>query len=83
MRFLTNVLFGPRMVCGVFGSRTIATHLLRGAIAAGALAWALGSGSAHPTLGLGSVGVALLAMRGCPMCWVVGLVDTIGARMTR
>jgi hypothetical protein len=69
--------------CGVFGSRSVAAHLLRGAIAAGFLMGAVQNGSSHPILAIAAIGVALIAMRGCPMCWTLGLVETIAARIKR
>jgi hypothetical protein len=50
---------------GMFGSAFLGAHLMRGAAAAALLAWAI----VHQT--------ALVALRGCPMCWTVGLVETL------
>jgi hypothetical protein len=66
---------------GMFGSRTIAAHLMRGAIGGGALAWTAVNWPHHPWLALMSIGVAMAAMRGCPMCWAAGLIETIASRM--
>jgi hypothetical protein len=67
-----------------FSSATIAEHLARGVIAIGALiaatnlllvsAW----WTAPASLGLGVVGLVML--RGCPMCWTIGLIETIRSR---
>ena len=72
--------FIRRAECGLFASRSIAAHLLRGVIAATLLAWAIVSGASHPALAIGAGIGAVVAMRGCPMCWTVGLVETIAAR---
>jgi hypothetical protein len=78
-RLLTTLLF-PSRGCGLLGSRSVARHLLRGALAVLSLAWGLPNLSAEPELALGSLAVAVAAMRGCPMCWTVGLVETIVAQ---
>lgn len=65
---------------GMFGSASLAAHLLRGAVAAAFIAWAVVNHTAHPWLALGAGAAALVALRGCPMCWTVGLVETIAQR---
>ncbi|GAA2230480.1 hypothetical protein GCM10010232_16000 [Streptomyces amakusaensis] len=60
-----------------FASATLPRHVLRGAVGFGALA---GSVLALPAVGPVSlllVPVGLLALRGCPMCWTIGLVQTL------
>jgi hypothetical protein len=66
-----------------FASATLAGHLLRGALGVVALAAAISMGpeSAAASLALG--GVALLAFRGCPLCWTVGLFETVVARLKK
>jgi hypothetical protein len=61
----------------MFGSAFLGAHLMRGATAAALLAWAIVHQSAHPWLSLGAGVAALVALRGCPMCWTVGLVETL------
>ncbi|RSS80436.1 hypothetical protein [Streptomyces sp. WAC06614] len=54
-------------------------HLARGAVGFGALA---GSLALLPVAGPVSLLLApagLIALRGCPMCWVMGLVETVSA----
>ena len=61
----------------MFNSRTITTHILRGAIGFGALILAL---VYAPQLGWWSLllfGIALFSFRGCPLCWTVGLIETV------
>jgi hypothetical protein len=66
----------------VFKSRTVAGHMFRGVLGFGLLAAALnyapqiGWWATFPALG------ALACFRGCPMCWTVGLVETIVHRRT-
>ena len=71
------------MECSVFASRSVTAHLLRGVIAAVLLPWAMANASSQPLLALVSVAAAVIAMRGCPMCWLVGLVETIVTRIKR
>jgi len=61
----------------MFGSAFLGAHLTRGAAAAALLAWAIVHQTAHPWLSLGAGVAALVALRGCPMCWTVGLVETL------
>jgi hypothetical protein len=73
--------FCRRAGCGLFASRGVAAHLLRGAIAAALLAWALVNQAAHPAPALAAGVVAVVAMRGCPMCWTAGLLEAIIGRV--
>ena len=61
----------------MFGSAFLGAHLMRGAAAAALLAWAIVHQTAHPWLSLGAGVATLVALRGCPMCWTVGLVETL------
>jgi uncharacterized membrane protein YedE/YeeE len=61
----------------MFGSAFLGAHLMRGAAAAALLAWAIVHQTAHPWLSLGAGVAALVALRGCPMCWTIGLVETL------
>ena len=65
------------MASCTFGSRSITVHLLKGVAAATLLFWAVSNGPDHPLLAVGAVIGAVVLMRGCPMCWTVGLVETI------
>ncbi|WP_207387140.1 hypothetical protein [Frankia sp. Cppng1_Ct_nod] len=61
----------------MFASSSVPRHLLRGAIGFGLLA---SSFALVPTVGPVALGLAplgLVALRGCPMCWVMGLVETV------
>jgi hypothetical protein len=80
MRSVTRFLFAPTRECSLLGSRTVAGHLLRGAVAAASLVSAATTWS-DPVLVFGSIGVALVAMRGCPMCWLFGLIETMATRL--
>jgi len=65
----------------MFASKTIAAHIVRGAIAAGLISWAVLHESSEPAFAVAAGVVALVAMRGCPLCWTVGLVATISERI--
>ncbi|OEJ30455.1 hypothetical protein [Streptomyces subrutilus] len=60
-----------------FASRSVPRHLARGAIGFGLL---IGSLALVPVVGpavLLAAPLALIAFRGCPTCWMVGLAQTI------
>ncbi len=70
-------------VASPFASRSVVEHLVRGLIGAGSLGWAIYLSDTQP-LALIPLGLlALLAFRGCPMCWILGLIETIGRGPTR
>ena len=71
----------PLVTCSVFGSRSVTRHLLRGGIAASLLAFALLNELSFPPVTVAAVGLAVFFMRGCPMCWTVGLLETIAMRV--
>jgi hypothetical protein len=47
----------------------------------GALWLAVAIAASHPWSSLALGVLVLLAFRGCPICWTVGLVETVGAPM--
>ncbi|MEW2529521.1 hypothetical protein [Streptomyces sp. NPDC047071] len=60
-----------------FASTSLPRHLARGVLGFGALA---GSVLLIPAVGLVGLLLAplgLLALRGCPLCWVIGLLQTV------
>lgn len=60
-----------------FASQSLARHLARGVVGFGGL---VGSIALLPVVGPVSLlllPVGLLALRGCPMCWTIGLVQTL------
>jgi len=65
----------------MFASKTVTGHLARGAVGVGTMACALSGAAAHPWLPLAALPIALVAFRGCPTCWTVGLVQTVVARL--
>ena len=65
----------------MLASKTIAAHIMRGVIAAALIAWALLHQSSDPAFAVTAGVAAVAAMRGCPLCWTMGLLETIGARV--
>ncbi|MFE2720936.1 hypothetical protein [Kitasatospora sp. NPDC059327] len=60
-----------------FASASVPRHLARGALGFGAL---IGAFALLPVVGpvtLSLLPVGVLALRGCPMCWTIGLVQTV------
>lgn len=60
-----------------FASATLPEHLVRGVVGFGAL---FGSVALIPVVGpvaLILLPVGLIALRGCPMCWTIGLMETL------
>ena len=60
-----------------FASKSLPRHLFRGAVGFTSM---IGSVALIPVTGpisLVLLAVAVVALRGCPTCWVVGLVETI------
>jgi hypothetical protein len=64
----------------MFASKGIIEHLARGAIGIGALIGAVHLAPAYPWLVLIALPVAIFALRGCPTCWTIGLMETIAAK---
>ena len=65
----------------MFASKTVVAHLVRGVIAAALIVWAVQS--SDPVFAVAAVVAAVVVMRGCPLCWTVGLFETIGERIKR
>lgn len=67
----------------LFASRNLPEHLARGALAAALLALAFDQQASRPVAAALSALGALAAMRGCPMCWTIGLIETLRRRRIR
>ena len=66
---------------GLFATETLTGHVIRGAVAFALLYLAIGKQHhLHPVASLLAGLLALVAMRGCPVCWTIGLVETIRQR---
>jgi len=64
----------------MFQSRSIAMHLLRGIAGFGFLFVVLSYGPALGWWALAPAVAALVCLRGCPMCWMFGLIETVLSR---
>ena len=64
----------------MFASNTLLEHSLRGFVGTGALWYAVTIAATHPLESLALGVLALLAFRGCPICWAIGLVETASKR---
>ena len=81
-RDLTSTVPVPQPVeYSIFCSRTVTQHALRGAAGLLLLTWALSYVALHPILATGAAVLALVAWRGCPMCWTIGLLETVVRRV--
>jgi len=60
-----------------FASASLPRHLLRGVIGFGSLIAAFALLPSVGPLSLLLLPVTLLAFRGCPTCWVIGLIETV------
>lgn len=60
-----------------FASASLPRHLVRGLIGFGGLTAALALLPVTGPVSLLLLPVGVLALRGCPMCWAIGLVQTI------
>lgn len=68
----------------MFASKSVLEHVARGVVGFGALAAAIVLAQASGwTAVVGSTALAvfaLVAMRGCPMCWTLGMVETLALK---
>ncbi|MFE6229048.1 hypothetical protein [Streptomyces sp. NPDC057854] len=60
-----------------YASRSVPRHLARGAVGFGLIAGAVALVPVTGPVGLLAALPALVAFRGCPTCWAVGLAQTI------
>ena len=64
-----------------FASKSVAEHVLRGVLGATAILVAIRLGYTYPIASVGLGILALVSFRGCPMCWIAGLVGTLQQRV--
>ena len=65
----------------IFGSSSLVTHLGRGILGMLALAAGLRGYDVVGWPSLLLLGVTLWALRGCPVCWTIGLFETIAFKV--
>lgn len=63
-----------------FASKSITVHLLRGAAATALLFAAVKVGEQNELLSIALGIAAVVMLRGCPMCWTIGLIETVRTR---
>ncbi|MDI1227075.1 MAG: hypothetical protein PSY14_05270 [bacterium] len=56
---------------------TVRSQVIRGILAAAALAGAYVAYAHSPPLSYALIAASLFAMRGCPACWVAGMCDAV------
>jgi hypothetical protein len=62
-----------------FGNKTVGIHILRGILGFASIYGALATVGATILPSLVLVPAALYFLKGCPMCWTVGLIETISS----
>ena len=62
-----------------FASASVPRHLARGVIGLGIFAGAVALATVVGPAGLLLAPFGLIALRGCPTCWTIGLIQTISA----
>jgi hypothetical protein len=67
----------------MFASRTLIEHVLRGVVGIGALWLAVAIAASHPWSSLALGALMLLAFRGCPICWTIGLFETVAQKIRK
>ena len=65
----------------VFGNRSLAVHLARGIGGFGAFAGALATMNQTLWPSIVLMPAAIFLLRGCPVCWTIGLFETIAMRL--
>jgi hypothetical protein len=66
----------------MFASKTIVEHVVRGVAGIGLFVAAVLVSASHPFVALIAASLALVFLRGCPMCWTIGLFETIAAKIS-
>jgi hypothetical protein len=65
----------------MFASKSLVQHLARGLVGIGAFIASVFWATSQPWLSVAALALALVALRGCPMCWTIGLWETVAARV--
>ncbi|MDA1361219.1 hypothetical protein O1R50_16425 [Glycomyces luteolus] len=62
---------------GSFASESVPRHLIRGVLGFGAMIAAVALLPVFGWPALALIAVGMLALRGCPVCWILGLIETV------
>lgn len=71
-----------RSTKGLFASESLIGHLLRGGIGIALMTWAI-QHQTQTALCLVAAAGALFAFRGCPICWSIGLFESLKHKFTQ
>ena len=66
-----------------FASHSLLEHVLRGLGGTFFLIWAIGIANTSPIGSLILGALMIFVFRGCPMCWLIGLFETVYATVIR
>ena len=66
-----------------FASRTLTEHLIRGGLALSGIYFIFNYYTEWPIFSYLLVPFIFFALRGCPMCWITGLIDTIAMKLRK
>lgn len=66
----------------MYCSTSVSAQLFRGALAAASIAGAVAI-TPHFWPAIGLLGLAIYLMRGCPACWLIGMLEAIRGRRER
>jgi hypothetical protein len=69
-----------RSPSGLFATQTLTGHVIRGAVALALLHLVIEQQHFHPVASFLAGLLALVAVRGCPVCWTIGLAETVRQR---
>lgn len=69
----------PKHTQSVLASRSVADHLARGTVGFGLIGVGIALATSVSPVALLLAPFGLVVLRGCPTCWIVGLVETISA----
>lgn len=69
----------PEHMQSALASKSVALHLARGALGFGLVGLAIALTTRVGPAALLLAPLGLIALRGCPTCWIVGLVQTVSA----
>lgn len=59
-----------------FASKSLREHFIRGLIGAAAIVAGMYFWKTYPLVSFACLGIMVLAFRGCPVCWSIGLFET-------
>lgn len=65
----------------IFGNKSVWMHLLRGLLGFAALACAIHYANTNLWITLILMPLALWMLKGCPICWLVGFVETLAMKL--